>query len=447
MDEAGTRRQRWETFATHKEALRRKAEVENCIHEGTFIAPSNQTVAMFLEDFVTLYGENKWGVSAYDANTSLIRNYINPAIGNELVQSITPKFVDQFYRKLQKTKAVSVKTRRPRTEFVANATIEKIQKLLVCAFKQAVRWELVARNPFEFAMIPKTSYQKRDIWTVDIIRQALNACTDSKLYVAMNLSFACSCRLGEILGLTWDNVHISDEDIAKDDANIFIDKELERCSKRAIDMIGKKDIIHIFEPLMPNTSTRLVLKKPKTESSIRKIWLPKTLAYILREWHKAQLDLKGFLGDEYQSFNLVVAQSNGRPCEGRIIEESFQNLKRVAGLPNVVFHSLRHSSATYKLKLNHGDMKATQGDTGHAQMAMVADIYAHILDEDRKINAQKFEASFYSNPDLRAVRAPVEPTPATTIDLAGLVEQIQKEPELANMLAGLLAAQRPDYTQ
>ena len=47
-----------------------------------------------------------------------------------------------------------------------------------------------------------------------MIRTALDQCTDSKLYVAMNLSFACSLRMGEILGLTWNNVHISDEDIA-----------------------------------------------------------------------------------------------------------------------------------------------------------------------------------------------------------------------------------------
>ena len=70
----------------------------------------------------------------------------------------------------------------------------------------------------------------------------------------------------------------------------------------------------------------------------------------------------------------------------------------------MVFHSLRHSSTTYKLKLNHGDLKATQGDTGHAQIDMITSVYAHILDEDRKINAQKFESAFYANPNLRAVR-------------------------------------------
>ena len=66
----------------------------------------------------------------------------------------------------------------------------------------------------------------------------------------------------------------------------------------------------------------------------------------------------------------------------------------------MVFHSLRHSSTTYKLKLNKGDLKATQGDTGHAQIDMITEIYAHILDEDCKINAQKFETAFYSNPDM-----------------------------------------------
>ena len=37
---------------------------------------------------------------------------------------------------------------------------------------------------------------------------------------------------------------------------------------------------------------------------------------------------------------------------------------------------------------------------------MITDIYAHILDEDRKINAQKFETAFYGTRDLRNVRNP-----------------------------------------
>ena len=135
---------------------------------------------------------------------------------------------------------------------------------------------------------------------------------------------------------------------------------------------------------------------------------------------KSQDELRSFLGKEYQDFNLVVA------------------------LPNVVFHSLRHSSTTYKLKLNHGDLKATQGDTGHAEIDMITKIYAHILDEDRKINAQKFKSAFYANPDLRNVKPPQEqPQPQPqTVDLAALIDQLQKSPELANALAALISGQK-----
>ncbi len=105
--------------------------------------------------------------------------------------------------------------------------------------------------------------------------------------------------------------------------------------------------------------------------------------------------------------------------------------------PKVVFHSLRHSSTTYKLKLNHGDLKATQGDTGHAQIDMITSVYAHILDEDRKINAQKFESAFYANPDLRGVQAPTEPQP--TLDVQSIILQLQQSPELLSALTALIS--------
>ena len=368
VDENGETKQKWETWHTHKEALKRKAEIENQQHTGTFLPPSNQTITEFLYDFVSLYGEKKWGVSMYDGQTALIANYINPITGDMEVQAVTPRAVDGYIQTLQKTKSVSTKTRKAVTTYVSDKTIEKIIKLLRCAFKQAVRWKIIARNPFDNVILPKTEYAKRDIWTADMIRLALDKCTDSKLYVAMNLSFACSLRMGEILGLTWENVHISDEDIAADNAYVYIDKELTRASKRAIETLGEKDIYYIFTPLMPNTSTRIVLKKPKTDSS-----------------------------------------------------------------------------TTYKLKLNHGDLKATQGDTGHAEIDMITSIYAHILDEDRKVNAQKFETAFYAKPDLRNVRPPEEPAKSepATLDLESLVEQLQKSPELASALAALIAAQAP----
>lgn len=284
---------------------------------------------------------------------------------------------------------------------------------------------------------PKTAYKKREIWDAEMIRTALDGCKEPKLYIAMNLAFACSLRLGEIIGLQWDNVHISDYDITADDAHVIIMQELSRVSKDARQFMDEKDIIQVFPSMMNGTSTNLILKTPKTESSVRKVWLPKTVAYILRKWKEEQEEVKSFFGDEYYNYNLVVALPNGRPCESRVIEKEFNKLKEKLNLPNVVFHSLRHSSTTYKLKLNKGDIKATQGDTGHAQIDMITDVYAHILDEDRKVNAQRFEEAFYANCDLRKITPSEEKKLAP--EVANIVQLLQDSPELTSMLSNLIA--------
>ncbi len=441
-DDAGQKKQKWEAFDTEEEAKTRKAEVEYKQKVNRFITPKNLTVSEFLVNFVELYGVKKWGPHTFDYNTGLIRNYIDPILGKEPIQSIDCLTADRYITRLQKTKSVTVNNRTPQNEFLSSCNIERINKLLKSAFKQAVRWGLVEKNPFENTTLPKVRKEPRAIWDVPTIIRALKACRDPKLYVAINLAFACSMRMGEILGLTWANTFISDADIAKDDAYLIIDKELSRVKEETLETLGKDEIIKIFPRTLylSGQKTVIVLKTPKTETSTQKVWIPKTLAYILREWKASQEKQKEFLGNEYMDYDLVIALENGRPCETKVIENAFNRLKRNAELPNVVFHSLRHSSVTYKLKLNNGDLKATQGDSGHAQVQMLTEIYAHILDEDRRVNAQKFEAAFYSNPDLRDVRPP-EPAAPPPLDVAALVDQLQKSPALCKLLAKVINGQ------
>jgi Site-specific recombinase XerC len=444
-DERGEKRQKWETYCSYQEAKKRKAEIESSQSKGTFIPPSEITVKDFLEDFVRIYGREKWALSTFESNIALIRNYITPIIGDVPIQHMTTKAIDEYYQTLKKTKPViGGHGRNPRSEYVTPGVINAVHKVLRCAFEQAMKWELISKNPFPLVNKPKIKYQKREIWTSDMIKLALDKCQDPKLYLAMNLAFACSLRSGEIAGLTWDKVHISDEDIVIDNAHVIIEQELSRASKSAIEALDEKDIIYIFPSIFPNTSTNLILKTPKTESSVRKVWLPKTVALILQEWKSQQSEIKEFLGNDYQDFNLVVALQNGRPCEQRVIEKEFCNLRETLNLPKVVFHSLRHSSTTYKLKLNNGDLKATQGDTGHSQIDMITQVYAHILDEDRKMNALKFENAFYSARmdrvktcnELRNVN-PSEQENANP-DVQNIINVLNTSPELANVLSTLL---------
>ena len=106
--------------------------------------------------------------------------------------------------------------------------------------------------------------------------------------------------------------------------------------------------------------------------------------------------MQEFLGDAYNNYNLVIALENGNPVESRIVRDRFQKLCEQNGYEKVVFHSLRHLSTGYKLKMTNGDVKSVQGDTGHAEAEMVTDVYSEIIDEDRRYNAQKMDEQFYS---------------------------------------------------
>ena len=47
VDENGETKQKWETVHTHKEALRRKAEVENTQNAGTFLPQTSRLFGNF----------------------------------------------------------------------------------------------------------------------------------------------------------------------------------------------------------------------------------------------------------------------------------------------------------------------------------------------------------------------------------------------------------------
>lgn len=190
---------------------------------------------------------------------------------------------------------------------------------------------------------------------------------------------------------------IDEEAIANNNAKVIINKELSRINAEAMQKLKEKDVIKIFPTQKPHCTTRLVLKTPKTETSNRTVWLPKTVAKLLVQYKKDQQELKEFLGNAYNDYNLVIALENGNPVESRIVRDRFQKLCEENDFEIVVFHSLRHLSTGYKLKMTNGDVKSVQGDTGHAEAEMVTDVYSEIIDEDRRFNAQKMDKEFYSN--------------------------------------------------
>ena len=445
-DENGKKRQKWETFATNADAKKRKAQVEFEQQNGTFILPSAKTIHDLLEDYMSIYGVNTWAMSTYEAKRGLIFNYIDPLIGDMSLDEVTPRVMEKYYQSLLRVKPKVVNNKRPKNEYLTAHTVREIHKILRCAFNQAVKWELVARNPVVNATVPKEEHAERKIWDVETFHKALELCDDDNLALALNLAFSCSLRMGEMLALTWDCIDISAESISHDCASIFVNKELQRVQKQSLEMLDGKGVIKVFPSILVSKHTALVLKEPKTKTSIRKVFLPKTVAEMLLKRQAEQNELKELFGDEYTDYGLVFCSPMGTPIEGQVINRALNKLIEDNGLPKVVFHSLRHSSITYKLKLNGGDMKSVQGDSGHAQLKMVADVYSHIIDEDRRLNAKRFEDAFYSGHKTedeldglhaRSIEQAAAPQPAEPETDQQLLLKLLNNPEMAALLKTL----------
>ena len=381
-DEAGKRHQKREAFSTMPEAKQRKSEIEYKQQLGSFTIPTCNTLNELLKEYVSLYGKTKWAINGYSSNTRLIRHYIAPKLGELRLKEITPRVLEMFYQGLLKTPAVPLMTDkkyRQTGKFVQPPTIRKIHNLLHSAFNQAEKWELIEKNPAKFATLPKYEMQERDIWDSQTLFHAIDCCEDERLKLCLNLAFSCSLRIGELLGLTWDCVDISEESIAAGTAHIVVNKQLQRVNKRSMEATDSKDVLTTFPEIGLQNKTVLILKKPKTRANIRKIFLPKTVAENLTKWKMEQDLLIEQLGAEYHD---------------------------------------------YKLKLNGGDIKAVQGDSGHAQATMVTDQYSHILDESRRNNAQLFEQAFYGGNGVQIVPEPQDKAVEEQVQQAGLNSEV-----------------------
>ena len=181
-------------------------------------------------------------------------------------------------------------------------------------------------------------------------------------------------------------------------------------------------------------TTSLILKSTKTASSCRTIFMTSALKEELKKW------LNQLAADErkdparYRDSGMLFRLPNGLAVEPVLIRKKFLKWQDAhPEFPRIVFHGLRHSSATYQLMISGGDVKAIQGTTGHATADMLVNTYAHIQQSSRIELGKKFEEGFYAkqeSPSPQAVPAEGEPT----IFMTALLELLKNaDPEFSGL--------------
>ena len=420
-DHAGRICEGWESFKTKKEAQDRKISVEKELLDGTFLIPDAMTVAEMLYKWLPIQSsKHKWAPKTYTHTVAMIQNLVVPYLGKKQIQKVQTYDLEQFYATLSRTPRGLYKqgvkqtlTDKQKRQFLTGASIREVHAMLKTAFSYAVEWGLLLKSPIP-REAPKSTSEERAIWDEKTMLAALQTMTDPTLHLAVHLSMILSLRVGEILGLQPGDI---DFDAADGRGTISVNKALQRADKVALSKIDPTQIYHTFPDRREGSKSSLILKRTKTKKSNRILYMTKPLKEELLAWLEKMKQDEQSAPEKYSNCGQLFRLPDGLPIAPDVLTKWYRMWRAEhPEFEKIVFHGLRHSSATYQLLQSGGDFKSVQGNTGHATATVLMDTYAHTQDRPRLELTEKIEADFYTQ-DVAGAK-PQEPpenkTPVAT---------------------------------
>ncbi len=199
--------------------------------------------------------------------------------------------------------------------------------------------------------------------------------------------------------LQWDDL-----DTACKTLHIF--KTISRIKKEYLKLLKVK-IFYTFPDQTIDATTTVVLKSPKTTATERMCKINDLLVMKLERLKAMQQEmLTNIFYNHYYDNQLIICQPNGRPFMPEQLNRKFKKVIlemcdagfKFASVPanrlnEVVFHSVRAASATKKLALSGGNIKAVMAAGGWADPEMVIR-YSKTYDEDQEYIVQQMENDY-----------------------------------------------------
>ena len=352
QDEHGKSCDKWESFPTREEAAKRQKQIEHELATGNFLIPSTVTVAEFLMDWLPKQcSKHKWAPKTYQSNLALIQNLIIPYIGEMQMQKLRPYHIEALYDTLSKTPCgqyVGGKRRdlspKQQKRTLSGTTLHEVHQLLHNSFLLAVEWGILIKSPVPVEA-PKKTTQERSIWEVDEMRAALDSMEDPILHLAVHLTLVGALREGEVAGLTPEDI---DFDAANGMGTFTVNRSMQRVQKDTLAQVDKGCILRIFPDKLEGSKTSLILKDTKTEASCRTIFMTAALREELKQWLERLKREETLDPERYRNSGMLLRLPNGLAVEPVLIRKKFLKWQDAhPEFPRIVFHGLRHSSATY----------------------------------------------------------------------------------------------------
>jgi integrase len=302
--------------------------------QGSLVAPGRVTVEQFLSRWLEDCAKPKLRPSTFASYAQIIRLHVVPGLGPVPLQRLNPQLVQSW---LNERRRVGLSAR----------TCQYARAILCSALGQALRWGIVPRNVVTLVESPRVERHEIRPLLPDQARALLDTVRLHRLGALFTVALALGLRQGEALGLKWDAVDFQ--------AGVLH-------VRAALQRVGKK----------------WVLVEPKSERSRRIVALPRMAIVALRAHRVRQKKERLLAGSRWNESGFVFTTRTGTPIAPRNLNRAFKGLLKKASLPEVRFHDLRHTAATFLLAQGV-DPRTIMETLGHSQISLTLNTYSHVL--------------------------------------------------------------------
>ena len=276
--ETGRRKRKWHSFAgTKRQAQIECARLISEVKVGTYIEPSKTTLAQFLDRWLDDVQSRVTRVTpkTHERYAQICHKNIAPLLGVVVLAKLKPEQISEAYAKALAT------GRRKGHGGLSPRTVRQMHAIIKSALAQAVRWEILVRNPAAAVRGPKVGRAPMQTYDLEQTAELLEAARGMRVFIPTLLAILGGLRRGEIAALRWRDV-----DLAA--AQLSVVRSAEQ------------------------TKARVRYKEPKSGEG-RTIALSSTLVTELRAHRVQQAEELLRFGKRLSDDDFVVTQADGSP--------------------------------------------------------------------------------------------------------------------------------------
>jgi integrase len=347
-------------IATKKEAQAKLTELLTSLAQRTYVPPSKVTLAAFLQDEWLPAIRSTVRPSTHNSYGRILRIHVIPKrVGGVQLQAVEPPMLNALYADLL-------------AGGLSERSVQYAATILHRAFRDAVRWGRLARNPADAADPPRPKASERRemrTWSAAEVRTFLAATTADRLAACWRVFVSTGLRRGEVLALTWQDVNLEEAWLSVRRTIV----EVEAVGGRA----------HTW-----------AWSTPKTKKGTRRVSLdPETVA-ALRAHRARQLAERLALGEGYATgLGLVFCKIDGDVMHPKALSYFFDQAVKKASVTPISLHSARHTWASLALAAGIHP-RVVQERLGHSTISVTLDTYSHVTMTMQADAADKVAALF-----------------------------------------------------